>query len=75
MATLEPVFTDVELISSPGTAGSRVANSGSVDGVSDDVPRPSKGGKCPPHLLKRTADKEADTQNVATNEEVGGVKK
>lgn len=56
-------------------AGSRVANSGSVDCVADDIPRPSKGGKCPPHLLKRTADKEVDNENVTTNEEVGGDKK
>ncbi|KAG6365560.1 hypothetical protein INS49_007171 [Diaporthe citri] len=56
-------------------AGSRVATSGSVDGVPDDFPRPSKGGKCPPHLLKRTADKEADKESVATNEEVSGDKK
>lgn len=72
---MNPAFTDLELISSPGIAGSRVANSGSVDCVTDGDPRPSKGGKCPPHLLKRTADKEADADNVATNEEVGGDKK
>ncbi|KAL2289563.1 hypothetical protein FJTKL_01825 [Diaporthe vaccinii] len=54
-------------------AGSSVATSGSVDGVpANDFGRPMKGGKCPPHLLKRTADKEADNESVAGNEEVSG---
>lgn len=62
-------------MSSPEIAGSSVANSGSVDGVPVDFPRQSKGGKCPPHLLKRTADKGADDENVAPEEGVSGEKK
>lgn len=62
-------------MSSPEIAGSRAANSGSVDCVTDDIPRASKGGTFPPHLLKRTADKEADNENVATDEGVSGEKK
>ncbi|KAJ0116314.1 hypothetical protein J7T55_007291 [Diaporthe amygdali] len=56
-------------------AGTRAANSGSVDCVADDFPRSSKGGKCPPHLLKKRTDKEAGNESVTSNEEVGVVKK
>lgn len=71
----DSIHPDEGLISSHGIAGTRAANSGSVDCVVDDVPRSSKGGKCPPHLLKRTAGKEADSESVATTEEISGDKK
>ncbi|KAG8161420.1 hypothetical protein KVR01_008407 [Diaporthe batatas] len=53
-----------------GIAGSNAANSGSVDGVSGDgILRPSKGGTCPPHLVKRRADKESmETKQESTAE-------
>lgn len=63
------------LIQNLETAGTRAANSGSVDCVVDGVPRPSKGGKCPPHLLKRTADKETGDESMVANEEEGSSKK
>lgn len=48
-----------------------MANSGTVSGVSDDgILRPSKGGTCPPHLVKRRAPKEEeDKESVGSSKE------
>lgn len=75
MIHLHPVRAGKNVIPTLEIAGTRAANSGSVDCVADGVPRSSKGGKCPPHLLKKRTDKEAINESVTSNEEVGVVKK
>lgn len=75
MAVSTFVYVYKVLISSLEIAGTRAANSGSVDGVVDNVPRSAKYGTCPPHLLKRTAAEEAYGENVASREEEGSAKK
>ncbi|POS75485.1 hypothetical protein DHEL01_v206127 [Diaporthe helianthi] len=48
---------------------SYTTDSGSVGGVTADFLRPSKGGTCPPHLVKRRAGKEVDKESVESKEE------